>query len=84
MNGTVDPQWHKGYSDSVNERGTRDHERIKSWFRSNVAGLFGVLSVFGRRIKEMIQLQLDQAWTCNVTRIPPSAPHPFSFLMLLS
>jgi len=43
------------------EHGTRDHERIKSWFRSNVRGLFGAVSVYGRRIKEMIQLQLEQA-----------------------
>jgi hypothetical protein len=30
-------------------------------------GLFGVLSVFGRRIKGMIRLRPEQAWTCNVT-----------------
>ena len=28
---------------------------------------FGVLSVFGRRIKGMIRLRPEQVWTCNVT-----------------
>jgi hypothetical protein len=41
-------------------------ERIKSWLRVNVTGLFGVLSVFGRRIKGMIRLRPEQVWTCNV------------------
>jgi len=27
-----------------------------------------VLSVFGRRIKGMIRLRLEQVWTCNVSR----------------
>jgi hypothetical protein len=40
---------------------------IKSWLRGNVTGLFGVLSVFGHRIKGMIWLQLEQMWMCNVT-----------------
>ena len=31
-------------------------------------GLFGVLSVFGCRIKGMIRLRPEQVWTCNVTR----------------
>jgi hypothetical protein len=30
--------------------------------------LFGVLSVFGHRIKGMIRLWPEQVWTCNVTR----------------
>jgi hypothetical protein len=30
-------------------------------------GLFGVLSVFGRRIKGMIWLLPEQLWTCDVT-----------------
>ena len=42
--------------------------RIKSWLRGNVTGLFGVLSVFGRRIKGMIRLRPEQVWTGNVTR----------------
>jgi len=42
-------------------------QRIKSWLRRNVTGLFGVLSVFGRRIKWMIRLRPEQVWTCNVT-----------------
>jgi hypothetical protein len=29
--------------------------------------LFGALSVFGRRIKGMTRLRLEQVWTCNVT-----------------
>jgi len=33
---------------------------MKSWLRRNVTGLFGVLSVFGRRIKGMIQLRPEQ------------------------
>ena len=50
------------------EHGTRDHGRNKSCFRSNdVTGMFGALSVFGRRIKEMLQLRPEQVWTCNVT-----------------
>jgi hypothetical protein len=43
-------------------------QRIKSWLRGNVTGMFGVLSVFGRSIKGMIRLQPEQVWTCNVTR----------------
>ena len=39
----------------------------KSWLSRNVTGLFGVLSVFGRRIKGMIRLRPEQVWTCNVT-----------------
>jgi hypothetical protein len=31
-------------------------------------GLFGVLSVFGRRIKGMIWLQPEQVWTGNMKR----------------
>ena len=42
-------------------------QRIKSWLRGNVTGLFGVLSVFGRRIQGMIRLQPEQVCTCNVT-----------------
>ena len=45
-----------------------------SWPR-NITGLFGVLSIFGRRIKGMIRLRNKQVWTCNVTRY-----HPRSFL----
>ena len=41
-------------------------EGIKSWLRGNVTGLFGVLSVFGRRIKGMIRLRQEQVWTCSV------------------
>jgi hypothetical protein len=41
--------------------------RIKSWLCGNVTSLFGVLSVFGRRIKAMIRLRSVQVWTCNVT-----------------
>jgi hypothetical protein len=32
-------------------------------------GLFGVLSVFGRRIKGMLRLGPEQVWTCNVNRV---------------
>jgi hypothetical protein len=35
------------YRDSVD--GTRDHVTIKSWLRGKVTGIFGALSVFGRR-----------------------------------
>jgi hypothetical protein len=45
-------------------------QRIKSWLRVNVTGVFGVLSVFGRRIKGMIRLRPEQMWTCNVTCVP--------------
>jgi len=48
--------------------GTRDRVSIKSWLRGHVTGLFGALSVFGRRIKGMIRLRPEQAWTDNVTR----------------
>jgi hypothetical protein len=41
-------------------------QRIKSWLRGNVTGLFGVPSVFGRHIKGMIRLRPEQVWTCNV------------------
>jgi hypothetical protein len=34
--------------------------RIKSCLRSNVTGMFGVLSLFGRRIKGMIPLRPEQ------------------------
>jgi hypothetical protein len=40
---------------------------MKSWLRGNVTGLFGVPSVFGRRIKGMIRLRPDQGWTCTVS-----------------
>ena len=40
----------------------------KSWLRGNVTGMFGVLSVFGHRVKGMIRLWPEQVWTCNVTR----------------
>jgi len=40
----------------------------RSWLHSNVTGLFGVLSVFGRRIKGMIWLRPEQVWTGDVTR----------------
>jgi hypothetical protein len=39
----------------------------ESWLRGNIMGLFGVLLVFGHRIKEMIWLWPEQVWTCNVT-----------------
>jgi hypothetical protein len=42
--------------------------RIKSWLRGNVTGMFGALSVFGRRIKGMIRLRPEHVWTYNVTR----------------
>jgi len=41
----------------------------KVGLRGNVTGLFGVLSVFGRRIKVMIRLRPEQVWTCNVNRV---------------
>jgi hypothetical protein len=47
---------------------TRDHVWYQSWLRGNVTCLLGALSVFGRRIKGMIQLRPEQVWTCNVTR----------------
>jgi hypothetical protein len=53
------------YRDSVDE--TRGRVTYKSWFRGIFMGLFGVLSVFGRRIKGMIRLRPEQVWTCNVT-----------------
>jgi hypothetical protein len=31
-------------------------------------GMFGALSVFGRRIKGMVWLRPEQVWTFNVTR----------------
>jgi hypothetical protein len=59
--------------------------RIKSWLRGNVTGMFGALSVFGRRIKGTIRLRSEQIWTCNVTRHHPSAPLAFfTFMMLLA
>jgi hypothetical protein len=45
-------------------------QRIKTWLRGNVTGFFGVLLVFGRRIKEMIRLRPEQVWMCNVTVTP--------------
>jgi hypothetical protein len=54
------------YRDSAD--GTRDHVTYQSWLRGNVTGMFGALSVFGRRIKGMIRLRPEQVWTCNVTR----------------
>ena len=45
--------------------GTCDHQNL---LRRNVTGLFGVRSVFGRRIKGMIRLLPEQVSTCNVTR----------------
>jgi len=54
------------YRDSVD--GTCDQERIKSWLRGYDTGLFGVLSVFGCRIKRMVRLQPKQVWTGSVTR----------------
>jgi hypothetical protein len=53
---------------------------IKSWLRGNVTGMFGTLSVFGRHIKGMIRLRLEQVWTYNVTS-PPSAPLVFLVLV---
>jgi hypothetical protein len=41
------------YRDSVD--GTRDRVTYQNWLRGNVTGFFGVLSVFGRRIKGMIR-----------------------------
>ena len=52
------------YRDSV--AGTRDRVTYKSWLRGNVTGLFGVPSVFGRRIKGMVRLRPEKVWTCNV------------------
>ena len=54
------------YRDSVD--GTCDHVTYQKWLCGYVTGLFGVLSVFGRRIKGMIRLRPEQVWTCNVTR----------------
>jgi hypothetical protein len=52
------------YRDSVD--GTRDRVTYQICLRGNVTGFFGVLSVFGRRIKGMIRLRPEQVWTCNV------------------
>jgi len=52
------------YRDSMD--GIRDRVTYQSWLRGNVTGLFGLLSVFGRRIKGMIRLRPAQVWTCNV------------------
>jgi hypothetical protein len=41
---------------------------IKSWLRGNVTGMFGALTVLGRRIKGMMRLRPEQVYTCNVTR----------------
>jgi hypothetical protein len=52
-------------------------QRIKSCLRCNVTGKFGALSVFGRRIKGMITLQLEQVWMLDVecdTSQLPAAP----------
>ena len=43
------------YRDSV--EGTRDRVTYQSLLRGNITDLFGVLSVFGRRIKGMIRLR---------------------------
>jgi hypothetical protein len=43
-------------------------ERIKSWLRGHFTGLFGVMLVFGRRIKGMIRLRPEQVLMGNVTR----------------
>jgi hypothetical protein len=53
------------YRDSVDGTGDRViyqnmGVKLRAWF--------GVLSVFGRRIKGMIRLRPEQVWTCNVTR----------------
>ena len=53
------------YRDSV--EGTRDRVTYQKLVTRNVTGLFGVLSVFGRRIKGMIRLRPEQVWTCTVT-----------------
>jgi hypothetical protein len=39
---------------------------MKCWLRGNITGLLGGLSLFGRRIKGMIQLLLEQVRTGNV------------------
>ena len=63
--------------------GTLDRVAYQSWLRGNVTGLFGVLSVFGRRIKGMIRLRPELVWTSD--KSPPSALlSSFSFLTLLS
>jgi hypothetical protein len=40
---------------------------MKSWLRGYVTSLFGVLSVFGRRIKGMVRLRPEQVLTGSVT-----------------
>ena len=40
---------------------------VSSLLRGNVTGLFGALSVFGRRIKGRIRLRPEQVWTSNMT-----------------
>ena len=37
-------------------------KRIESWLRCYVTGLFGGMSVFAPRIKEMLQLWPEQVW----------------------
>jgi hypothetical protein len=44
--------------------------------------MFVALSVFGRRIKGVMQLRPEQVWTCNVTPFAPFAY--FTFMMLLA
>jgi len=47
--------------------------------------LFGTILVFGCGIEEMLWLQIEQLWACNMTCTPLSTPLPFlSFLMFLS
>ena len=54
------------YRDSVD--GTCDHVTYQKMVTPLRYGLFGVLSVFGRRIKGMVRLRSGQVWTGSVTR----------------
>ena len=54
------------YRDSVD--GNCNHVTYKKLVTRLRLGLFGVLSVFGRRVKGMVRLWPEQVWTGNVTR----------------
>ena len=56
------------YRDSVD--GNRARVTYQKFvYAVTLRAFFGVLSVFGRRIKGMIRLRPEQVWTCNVTSI---------------
>ena len=59
------------YRDSVDETRARvTYQQLVTYNVTRYTGLFGVLSVFGRRIKGVIRIRVEQVWTCNelVTR----------------